>query len=54
MTGELARRDLMKSEDRKADLALLRELKDRDELTEDESDAFGDMYERLETEHSRP
>lgn len=48
MTGEPAKRALMKSEDRKSDLALLRDLKDRDELTEDESDAFGDMYERLE------
>lgn len=48
MTGENAKKALMKSEDRKADLALLRDLKDHDELSEDESDAFGDMYERLE------
>jgi hypothetical protein len=48
VTGEPAKKALMKSEDRKADLALLRDLKDHDELSEDESDAFGDMYERLE------
>lgn len=48
MTGEPAKKALMKSEDRKADLSLLRDLKDHDDLTEDESDAFGDMYERLE------
>lgn len=48
MTGALAKKALVKSEDRKADLSLLRDLKDRDELSEDESDAFGDMYERLE------
>lgn len=38
----------MKSEDRKADLALLRDLKDHDDISEDESEAFGDMHERLE------
>ncbi len=48
MNGEPAKKALIKSEDRKADLALLRDLKDRDDLTEDESDAFEDMYERLE------
>jgi hypothetical protein len=48
VTGESVKKALMKSEDCKADLALLRDLKDHDELSEDESDAFGDMYERLE------
>lgn len=48
MTGEPTKKSLMKSEDRKADLALLRDLVADDRLSEDESDAFGDMYERLE------
>lgn len=48
MTGDPAKKALMKSEDRKVDLSLLRDLKDHDDLSEDESDAFGDMYERLE------
>lgn len=48
MTGESVQRELLKSEDRKADLALLRDLTACTELTEDESDAFGDMRDRLE------
>ncbi len=48
MIGQSTKKTLMKSEDRKSDLALLRDLKDRDDLSEDEYDAFGDMYERLE------
>lgn len=48
MTGESVQRELLKSEDRKSDLALLRDLTACTELTEDESDAFGDMRDRLE------
>lgn len=48
MTGQTVTRALLKSEDRKADLALLRDLTKSGELTEDESDAFGDMRDRLE------
>lgn len=48
MTGEPAKKALMKSEDRRVDLALLRDLAKSDDLTEDESDAFGDMRDALE------
>ena len=58
MTGESVQRELLKSEDRKSDLALLRDLTACTEadrlwdaskgLTEDEWDAFGDMRDRLE------
>lgn len=38
---------LMKSEDRKSDLALLRDLVADDRLSEDEFDAFGGMGDRM-------
>jgi hypothetical protein len=48
MTGKSVTKELLKSEDRKSDLALLRDLTKSDELTEDEADAFGDIRDRLE------
>ena len=48
MTNDAAKKALMKSDDRKSDLALIRDLAEDDRLTEDESDAFGDMKDRLE------
>jgi hypothetical protein len=48
MTGEPAKKALMKSEDRKSDLALLRDLIADHGLSADEADAFGDMKDRLD------
>lgn len=48
MTGHPVSKELLKSEDRKADLALLRDLTKSGDISEDESDAFGDMRDRLE------
>jgi hypothetical protein len=48
VTGQTVSKELLKSEDRKADLALHRDITVHDGLSEDESDAFGDMYQWLE------
>lgn len=53
MNDESSKKSLMKSEDRKSDLALLRDLVADDRLSEDERDAFSDMYDSL-CEGSRP